>query len=146
MCWKLRSTTDCMWCMRRRKRSCILSHNSCSHKKYNVKISTTFCPSPIPCTNRWGTQGECGVDFIGLSRRLPQCFASGRVRPQSLSVGHCTVHLAAIKQAIPLFSFTYVFLFFFHFVHPTRTLFLSSDLPFMIPSFFPSKSFDSLFS
>lgn len=124
--------------MRRRKRSCILLHNSCSHKKCHVKISTTFCSSPIPCTNRiCGTQRECDIDFIVLSRRLPQCFPSGRVRPPSLSVGHCTVHLAAIKQAIPLFSFAYVLFFFFFilFIPPVLCFFLPTCLSWLFPSF-----------
>ena len=100
--------------MRSRKRSCILSYNSCSHKKCHVKISTTFCSSLIPCIRRrCGTERECGIDVICLSRRLLHCFPQGRVRPLSLSVGHCTVHLAAIKQVILFFlSFAYVYLLF----------------------------------
>ena len=88
--------------MRRRKRSCILSYNSCSHKKCHVKISTTYCSSLILCIRRCGTQRECGIYVIVLSRSLLQCFPQGSVRPLSLSVEHYTVHLAAIKQAILL--------------------------------------------
>jgi len=135
----------------KKKKKLHFSYNSCSHKKCHVKISTIFCSSLIPyIRRRCGRQRESGVDVIGLSRCLLLCFPQGRVRPLSLSVGHCTVHLAAIKQAIPFFFFLFFLLMsifsFLHFVHPTRTLFLSSDLPFMIFYFLPRKSFDSLFS
>jgi len=135
--------------MRRRKKSCILSYNNCSHKKCHVKISTTFFSSLIPCIRRrWGTQRQCGVDVIGLSRRLLQCFLQGRVRSLSLSVGHCTVHLAAIKQAIP-FSFPFLLLmsiFFFSSFCSSQPYFVSFfRLAFHDSFFLPRKSFDSLF-
>ena len=124
--------------MRRRKRSCILSYNICSHKECRVKISTTFCSSLIPCIRRCGTQRECGIDVIGTSRRLLQCVPQGRVRPLSLSVGHCTVHLAAIKQAMPFSSFVCLclsFLFFILFILPVLCFFLPTCLSWSFPSY-----------
>jgi hypothetical protein len=119
----------------KKKKSCILSYNSCSNEKFHVKISKTFCSPLIPRIHRrCGTQRECGIDFIGLSCRLLQCFPQGRVRRLSLSVEHNTVHLVAIKQAIHFFPFACVFLFFILFIPAVLCFFLPTCLSWLFPS------------